>query len=558
MTINHSSTTSSSATACDSYTWAANGQTYTTSGVYTNTTTNASGCPNVETLTLTINHSTTTSSSATACNSYTWSANGQVYTTSGVYTATTTNAAGCTNTATLNLTINTSNTVYYADADGDGYGNAAVSVVACSQPAGYVLNNTDCDDTNALVNPGHAEILYNGIDDNCDGQIDEGHQIVTQLLPSVCGTTIAIMSSSINATVIQNATGYRFKVTNNATSAVQIIDRTNAWFSLNQLPVYDYAASYSVQVQVQRNGIWLGYYGPACTVYSPGAGPSSSGTIAIVPTQCGQTLPLLSTIIYTNGLAGVTGWRYRITNTSTNQVQILDRAFSWFSMKMLPSYTYGVTYTVEVAVKTSGAYSAYGSACNVTMPPVPSLTAASCGATMSNSATVVYTSSLDMVTTCRFELTNMVTNQVVVVDRPLSWFNFSMVPNYSPSTQYGVRVAVMTTGVFSGYGEACLVTSPGTAKSEEASQTPVTTVEDFKVMALPNPFSSNFGLAINTTSDAKVEVKIYDMIGKLLEVREIQASEIEQQSIGERYPSGVYNVIVTQGENIKTLRVIKR
>ncbi|RAR69279.1 hypothetical protein CLV55_101565, partial [Flavobacterium aciduliphilum] len=28
--------------------------------------------------------------------------------------------------------------------------------------------------------------------------------------------------------------------------------------------------------------------------------------------------------------------------------------------------------------------------------------------------------------------------------------------------------------------------------------------------------------------------------------------------LGERYPSGVYNVIVTQGENTKTLRVIKR
>jgi len=62
---------------------------------------------------------------------------------------------------------------YYQDADGDGYGNPEVSEVATSPPAGYVTNADDCDDTNAAVNPGATEIC-NGIDDNCDGKIDEG------------------------------------------------------------------------------------------------------------------------------------------------------------------------------------------------------------------------------------------------------------------------------------------------------------------------------------------------------------------------------------------------
>ncbi len=62
---------------------------------------------------------------------------------------------------------------YYQDSDGDGFGNIAVTTEACSQPSGFVSDNTDCDDTDMNVNPGAAEVC-NGIDDNCDGNIDEG------------------------------------------------------------------------------------------------------------------------------------------------------------------------------------------------------------------------------------------------------------------------------------------------------------------------------------------------------------------------------------------------
>jgi alpha-tubulin suppressor-like RCC1 family protein len=66
-----------------------------------------------------------------------------------------------------------SSTTWYRDADGDGYGNAAVSTLACSQPSGYVSSSGDCNDTNASVKPGATEVC-NGVDDNCNGSIDEG------------------------------------------------------------------------------------------------------------------------------------------------------------------------------------------------------------------------------------------------------------------------------------------------------------------------------------------------------------------------------------------------
>ncbi len=102
LTINNSTSSSFSHTACNSYTF--NGTTYTSSGVYVDTIPNAAACDSIITLTLTINNSTSSSFSHTACNSYTY--NGNTYTASGVYVDTIPNAASCDSIITLTLTIN--------------------------------------------------------------------------------------------------------------------------------------------------------------------------------------------------------------------------------------------------------------------------------------------------------------------------------------------------------------------------------------------------------------------------------------------------------------------
>ena len=64
------------------------------------------------------------------------------------------------------------NTVFYADADGDGFGNIDMDSIACNTPMGFVADSSDCDDTNNLIFPTATDIC-NAIDDNCNGLIDE-------------------------------------------------------------------------------------------------------------------------------------------------------------------------------------------------------------------------------------------------------------------------------------------------------------------------------------------------------------------------------------------------
>ena len=61
---------------------------------------------------------------------------------------------------------------WYTDADGDGFGDDATATISCLPPVGAVLVGGDCDDGNANVNPGAAEVCDN-MDNDCDGSVDE-------------------------------------------------------------------------------------------------------------------------------------------------------------------------------------------------------------------------------------------------------------------------------------------------------------------------------------------------------------------------------------------------
>ena len=68
-------------------------------------------------------------------------------------------------------------TTFYVDADNDGYGDDAQTIEACSEPGDASDVGGDCDDANELVSPGATEYC-DDLDNNCDGNIDEGVTLV--------------------------------------------------------------------------------------------------------------------------------------------------------------------------------------------------------------------------------------------------------------------------------------------------------------------------------------------------------------------------------------------
>ncbi|MEC7987192.1 MAG: MopE-related protein [Myxococcota bacterium] len=68
--------------------------------------------------------------------------------------------------------------IWYLDADSDGYGDINNVLQRCYQPTGMVSNNEDCDDNDVAINPSAGELCSDLVDNNCDGTINEAETAI--------------------------------------------------------------------------------------------------------------------------------------------------------------------------------------------------------------------------------------------------------------------------------------------------------------------------------------------------------------------------------------------
>ncbi|MBS1621926.1 MAG: HYR domain-containing protein, partial [Bacteroidetes bacterium] len=85
---------------------------------------------------------------------------------------------------------------------------------------------------------------------------------------------------------------------------------------------------------------------------------------------------------------------------------------------------------------------------------------------------------------------------------------------------------------------------------------PVIEATSLEATAYPNPTQNYFNLKVRSNKSDNVQIKVFDMAGKLLTV--LNGSVGETYRFGERYTSGAYVVEVKQGEQRVTTRVIKQ
>jgi hypothetical protein len=256
------------------------------------------------------------------------------------------------------------------------------------------------------------------------------------------------------------------------------------------------------------------------------------------------------------------------------QTTTLVRTGESFNLLQLTgiSIKYGAQYRVRVKVQvptSSGPQwsTEYGAACSVFTPLAPEPSIQGCGAETGIApaalSTIIYASPVGGATQYRFTLTDGMayTRTYTTPSRYFRLSNFNALQALTLGGTYSVTVEVQVYGFYYP-GKDCNILVPfgnqigrELTKDEDAIANPM---GEFKAVAYPNPFAISFAIDVRTSNTEPVSLTVYDMTGRLLEVKEVKAQDVTNYQFGDRYPSGVYNVIVTQGNETKTLRVIKQ
>ena len=400
-------------------------------------------------------------------------------------------------------------------------------------------------------------------------------QLVT--LNSVnCGATLGALTSIISANPGLNATGYTFRIRlndSNLTSTYAYSESATRFVGANTFTGFplQYATSYKISVQYTSTDSTTNLpvqsgYGAECIVNTP-----SIPLTNLASPACGSQVATMNANISSGVAAYATAYQFRIRLFSDNgptptyyySVPNASRfssltAFQGITLAYSTDYLISVQYSIPNGSST--VWSGYGTECKVKTAffPVTSLVPSQCGLATPTSLTqeLNITPYLGF-PHYRVRLEEISGEDVVnSEEKEISYSHFKL-SDFSIAQlgkNYNVSVAIKLNGVFGDYDTAC---DMFTAESGDETDL-LKTVVPFKATAYPNPFANNFMLDVKTTSQSSVNVKVYDMVGRLIEQRDVRVSDMNNTTVGSHYPSGVYNVVVSQENSVQTVRVVKR
>jgi hypothetical protein len=401
----------------------------------------------------------------------------------------------------------------------------------------------------------------------------------TTIQPSFCGATLAALNTKIGAVPVYGATKGRYEVTIAGGSPV-VYEVAASNFMLSQTGVAVlYSTNYSIRVAAFVGGVW-GNYGASCTVTTPAAPiqytaiPDPVFEARLI--SLGLDSGAIDHKVITANIASVTDLSVG-DSTVSNLTGIRD----FTSLQTLNCFNSNLT-ALDVSGLTNlqfiSSYQDY-SLTNVNLAGCTALNSINFGGCPLTSISFAGLTAMSQIDMNSFSISEIDLSSchnltyIQIYSDALHKLNLSGLTNMSNLQMYlgggnltciqvdNVATAEQLSLDSSGMGMAQWYKPAGASYSTNCGFTQLLklskTNNSFAVKAYPNPFETAFNLNLETPNKEEVTIAVYDMMGKLVETHQVNPTEVANLQIGSNFAAGIYNVIVSQANEMQVLRLIR-
>jgi hypothetical protein len=448
--------------------------------------------------------------SGTGASTYTWSGgitNGQAFTPSnaGTYTVTGTDIKGCTNNATVAITLNNCSGIPLTQltaADCNRINVLLNGTVGCTAVSGatnydFELTNTSNNVVSVKTTSGTALALssvtpvlqfsttYNirvrakvgGV----YGIYGQSCSITTICNPAICaipntklrtvdcGKLNFSLTSSIIADAVSGANQYEFEFRNPVSNALVAtkLQSSNVLLLSAVTPNLQWSTQYNVGVRAYIAGV-AGNYGTICLI-GLAADPAIAGvpTTKLNNTNCGKLNLALTSSIACDPVNNATAYEWEFKDAiNTNVIAIVSTSTTSLNLSTVNSLQWATQYNVRVRATVSGVQGIYGLSCLIgfiTDPaiggvPATKLRTSDCGKLnfgLSGSAVADAVSGANQY---EFEISDAANTTILnTISQATNTLNFSTVPLLQWGTQYNIKVRARIGSTWGNFGAACLI-----------------------------------------------------------------------------------------------------
>ncbi len=421
------------------------------------------------------------------------------------------------------------NTIWYEDADGDGFGNPNVTLTGCDVGSGYVLVDNDCNDANASIRPNATEVCGNGVDDDCNGNVDENCECTAPQNLLVSNIT------TVSATVSWNAV--------NAASSYQVWFRKvgDALWLKNTVNLPALSRGYS-GLLFNTTYEWMvrakcgADFGPLSAVNT-----FNTSNVCPVPSNL-TTSNITSTSVKFNWTHAPGATEYKVEfrvqgTTGWSGPTVLAPANSFVKTNLLG----GTTYEWRIRSKCGTVFAVHSDINTFT-------TLVQCGPPASTFETNI------TATSARLNWSDVVLAQSYQVQYravgATSWINntvnspglFQNANDLSPATSYEWRLRSKCSGTWGSYTTLRTFTTPSLRLDAPNTNTP------WAFSIHPNPSNGHFTVTPLADVSGLATVQLVDIAGRVILNQTWNASEDATLVLDKQLDLGLYMLNITAGD----------